>query len=220
MPKEEPEQEPDPTKYLDAYEQEARELRGKNSELAGAISHSNFADQRDGNLIQFQLNPNEILDQIQHFLKGDKLEQDDDGNVMYIEQDDENLVLLNEYGLNWFMQTLQQYVNKNTMLSFYDEIRINEILGDLGDVLNNFILHNYEKIGLDTEYKKTRYESIVIYILHMIESCYRQALQGKQREILNNNNINISQNEGWRGQPQASNPIKKQFNLFNPSTWV
>jgi len=206
------------TAYLESLENQAQVLKNKNTELAGVISNSSFNNQPDGNLIQFQLTSEDILEKIEHFLKGDKIIEKD-GEIYYQEQENEDLVILNEYGVNSIMQILGNYVNKNTNLSWYDEERINEIMGDLGDEIAAFLFCNYEKMGLTTEFKKSRYKLLVLNILHIVESAYRRALQGRGLESVNSNNINISQNEGMGIYNKSNTQVKKSFSLFDPKTW-
>ncbi len=206
------------TAYLEALEKQNKDLLNKNTELSGVISTSSFNNQRDGNLVQFQLESEDILEKIEHFLKGDKIKEAD-GEIFYETQKNDDLVILNEYGVNSIMQILGNYVNKNTNLSYYDEERINEILGDLGDEVAAFLFCNYEKMGLTTEFKKSRYKLLVLNMLHIIESAYRRALQGKALESINSNNINISQNEGIGMYNRPNIPVKKKFNLFDRKTW-
>ena len=204
--------------YLNALEQQNAELKNKNIELAGAVSGSSFNSNQDGNLIQYQLGSDDILDKIEHFLKGDIIKVDKEGNVFYEAQSNQDLVLLNSYGVNIIMQILGNYVNRNTNLSFYDEARVNEILADFGDELADFVLCNYERIGLDTEYKKSRYKLLVLNILHIIESAYRRALMGKEREGINSTRI-VTQTEGLGSMNRNIPQTKKKFNLMDRKTW-
>ena len=70
-------------------------------------------------------------------------------------------------------------MNRNTILSNYREDRVMEILHDLGHELADLVYINYEKMGLDTVEKRSRSALIVINVLHMIESSYNRALNGK-----------------------------------------
>ena len=124
---------------------EAENLRRKNNELQQALATSSFQSREDGNLIQFQLDTGEMLSRLEHFLKGDYLTIDADGNEIYKEQEDEDLILFNDYGVNSIMAIIGSYMDRNTLLSYYDVERVNEILGDLGDELAIFIYCNYEK---------------------------------------------------------------------------
>ncbi len=206
------------TKYLEELEQQNKKLINKNLDLSSAVSGSSFENNQNSNLIQYQLGSDDILDKIEHFLKGDMVKEDDEGNIIYVTQKNKDLVLLNPYGVNIIMQILENYVNRNTNLSFYDDERVNEILADLGDELADFVLCNYERIGLDTEYKKSRYKLLVLNILHIIESAYRRALFGKEREGINSTRI-VTQTEGLGTANRDLSQQKRKFNLLDRKTW-
>lgn len=117
------------------------------------------------------------------------------------------------------MNLLSMYINKETFLSWYKEERINEILSDIGDNLNKFLLVNGKAMGLDTEYKKTKYPLIVVTILHSIENAYRRALLGSENKGTREG-ILITQH-----QPQTNSyaalppPAKKKWSPLDKSTW-
>lgn len=203
--------------YLEDLETQNKELRSKNTEYQANISNTSF-NPSEGNLAQWQIESDDILDKIEHFLKGDVVKVDEQGNVYYEEQIDEDLIILNKYGVNSIMQILGNYINKNIILSYYDEERIYEILGDLGDELALFLYCNYEKMGMTTEFKKSRYILLVLNLLHIIESAYRRALHGNAMEQINTN-TNIIQNERI-GVGGGLMPMpKKKFNLLRMNTW-
>ena len=83
------------------------------------------------------------------------------------------------------MEIITKYIDKNTILSFYNQDRIYEVMGDIGDDLILFILCNYKKIGMDTNFKKTKFRLIVTTTTHIIESAYRRALFGRTMEEIN-----------------------------------
>lgn len=133
---------------------------------------------------------------------------------------DKDRINLNEYGISEIMNFFSMYINKETFLSWYKEERINEIMGDLGDELNKFLLINGKKMGLNTEYKKTKYPLMVITILHVIESAYRRALQGNENRGTREG-ILITQHQPH---PQSSGGMpmqvaKKKWSPFDKSTW-
>jgi hypothetical protein len=203
--------------YLTALTSENKDQQNKIQELNSIVSQSSFANDKDKNLIQFQLETEDILDKIEHFLRGEIIKTDDEGNIFYEKQKNEDLVILNDYGVNTYMQILGNYVNRNTNLSFYDEERINEILFELGDQLRIFNLCNYEKIGMTTSFKKSRSTLLVLNILHIIESSYRRAIGGKERDGINDTRI-VTQTDNIGGIQRNPMP-KKKFNLFNPKSW-
>lgn len=189
---------------------ELMKLRGENAELRTSIASSSYGNSYDrNNLIEQQIETGQMLDKLEHFLRGERIEIDAQGNEYWAKQKNKNLILFNDYGVNAIMSIIGNYIDKNTILSFYDEMRIFEILADLGDELNRFILCNYEIIGMDTDLKKTRYQLVVVTILHSIESSYRRAIRGKTLEDVNSSRI-VTQTDPLRPQtPQQ--PVKRGF---------
>lgn len=204
--------------YLEDLERQNKELKNKNVDYQTAISNTSFGNMEDMNQSQWQLETEDILDKIEHFLRGDIVETDADGNVAFKEQTNKDLVILNKYGVNSIMQILGNYINRNHILSYYDEERIYEILGDIGDELADFILCNYEMMGLDTAFKKSRYKLLVLNMLHIIESSYRRALRGETAKSVNTD-VRILQTDPIGGQNRNPAPTRK-FNLFSPKTWT
>jgi len=216
--------------FLKKLQDEAADLRDKNTQLNTALSSSAYQGQEDPNLIQYQIDTGEMLSKIEHFLRGEFVAIDEEGNEYWSkpkktitkedgtteEVVDHDLMLFNDYGVNFILSLLGKYLDKNTFLSYYDEMRINEILADLGDKLAEEIFYNYERIGLDTEYKKSRYPLIVLTILHTVESAYRRAIRGKTMEDLNSSKI-FTQMDNIGGKTPM--PTKKKFHLFKPNTW-
>ena len=203
--------------FLQDLQDQTQELQSKNTQLAGALAASNYQGQEDKNLIEFQLDTSEMLSKIEHFLKGDYVSVDKEGNEVWKVEKDNKLVLFNKYGVNSIMLIIGNYIDKNTMLSHYDEMRINEILADLAEELAKFIYCNYEKMGMDTEFKKTRFELTVITIIHSIESAYRRAIGGNTMRELNSSRI-FTQSD-IKGSSLGMSMQKKKFNLFKPRTW-
>jgi len=203
--------------FYEDLENENKQLKSKVTEYQAHISNTSFNREDGGNIIQWIAETDDILDKIEHFLKGDVVKTDEQGNVSFVEQTDEDLIILNEYGVNSIMQILGNYINRNVILSFYELERVYEILGDIGDELATFILCNYEKMGMTTEFKKARYILMVLQVLHIIESSFRRALGGKAMEEINTGRTVIqSENIGMMRNPQMP---KKRFNPFKRSTW-
>jgi len=222
--------------FLKNLESERDDLRQKNQQLNTALSSSSYQGQEDANLIQYQVDTGEMLGKIEHFLRGEYIAVDKEGNEYWAKpmkkvkvqnkrtkkiysKDivDNDLILFNDYGVNSIMSIIGNYIDKNTILSFYDEMRISEILADLGDEMANFIFCNYEKMGMDTDFKKTRFQLVVINILHIVESAYRRAIRGKTMEDLNSSRIFTQLDSIGNGRTPM--PTKKKFNLFKPGTW-
>ena len=132
---------------------------------------------------------------------------------------DKSRVNLNEYGIAEIMNTLSMYINKETFLSFYKEERINEIMADIGDKLNEFLYINGKLMGLDTEFKKTKYPLMMVTILHSIESSYRRALLGNENRGTREG-ILITQHQPQQGMNlMPMQTPKKKWSPFDKSTW-
>lgn len=201
--------------FINQLEQDNRLQRVKNIDLSHALASSQFMNQNKS-LIEWQIETEKFIERLENFLKGAVFVIDSKGARWEMPKD-KSQCLLNEYGVNSIMQIIGNYVNKENILSFYSEERIYEILGDIGDKLNDFIFCNYEKMGMDTEFKRSRHQLLVLNILHIIESSYRRALLGKEREEINTGRI-VTQNlnDGMR---MAKNPTQPKFSVFRPSTW-
>lgn len=141
----------------------------------------------------------------------------------YVEVNDEDKKPLNEYGVAEFMRIISMYVTKETFLSYYTEDRIFVIMGDLGDALNNFLYCNYEKMGMNTKFKESKYTIMVLNILHTIESCYRRAIGGAEQYNLRSRAI-VTQTQGSGSSAGAMNMARmgarsKRWSPLKPSTW-
>lgn len=201
-------------------QEELRLEKSKNAQLNTALASSSFGNADRENVIQYQLDSSELLQNLEHFLRGEYVQIDDEGNEGWVKPLNADLIILNDYGVSAIMSIIGSYVDKGTALSTYSEMRINEILGDIGDELAKWIYCNYERIGMNTEFKKTRYQLLVINILHLIESAYRKAIGGQTREDLNSSKIFTE--SGFNGMARmnpAQTTAKKPFNPFKPSTW-
>lgn len=286
-------------------EQENSYLRSRNLGLNEAVE-SNFLPKNDANVIEFKLSAEELLERIEHYLRGDVLKQkrsesesgeiesyyavptkkitvnlfedkktkiiyvvdkhpgenskdwevlsmiqEEDGEIQEIaiednykaslleeirnglegkkkefiskgyatkEVSDDERINLNEYGVAEIMNTLSMYINKETFLSWYKEDRINEIMADLGDRINEFLYINGKKMGLDTEYKKTKYPMMVVTILNIVESAYRRAIMGNENRGTREGIIITQHDNPQLGHPQMQVP-KKKWSAFDKSTW-
>lgn len=173
---------------LDNLINRARTAESQNVKMSNALS-TMFGDKKDQNFLHHQISTNELLEKLEHFYRGDKKIEDEDGNVSWEEQENKKLVTFNEFGVAAIMGIVTKYIDRNTILSSYNEDRIYEIIADIGDELILFILSNYEQLGMNTYFKKTQFRIIITTTCHMIESAYRRALKGHTLEELNQSKI-------------------------------
>lgn len=172
---------------------------------------------KDGNEINVMERDSEL---ILNKMKSIKLK---DLGFKYVEVVDDEKKPLNEYGVAEFMRIISMYVTKETFLSYYTEERIFEIMADLGDALNNFLYCNYEKMGMDSKFKESKYTVMILNILHTVESCYRRAIGGAEQYNLRSRAI-VTQSQGGGSNIGARNMARagmgsKKWSPLKPSTW-
>ncbi len=202
---------------------ETQELKNKNLQLSSALNTS-MGGIINENLIQFQLDTKPYLQNIERYLCGGSIETDEYGNVSIVPPTDLEDQPLNNKGVAEFMRIISSYVTKETMLSVYDEIRIYEILADLGNELRKLLVSNYEKFGLDTEYKQSKFIVLILVPLNIIESCYRRAIGGKERDNIREGRIvtqsqPLGYNNNNMGVPMSNSGSRRRVNPFKPNTW-
>ena len=135
------------------------------------------------NLIKWQLELDSILERVEHILRGDKPKMVN-GNMIFIEPQDNADRIFNDYGVAEIMRILSMYLNRNTILSNYDEDTINWKVLDFGYEISDLIFLKYEEMGLDTLEKRKRYPIIVREIVDSVHSSFLRALHGGERDTL------------------------------------
>lgn len=130
--------------YLRAVQMEGQENKLKNSQLAHAAANSLFLGNQNQNLIEWQLELDNILERVDHLLRGHVLEFDGRGNVIWNKPKDKRLIVFTEYGVQELLRHLSMYLNRNTILSNYDEPTINWKVLDFGNRLIDLIFRKYE----------------------------------------------------------------------------
>ena len=208
--------EEDKDQYIEQLENELKATQGKNVEVSSQM-HSLVSANKNENVIQYQIENVELLEKLEHFFKGEYIGTEN-GEVGWVTPKDKSQIPLNEFGVSAMMEIVSRYIDKNTTLSYYGEMRIYEILADLGEELILYILCNYEKMGMSDKFRKTKFRLLIVTTLHMIESTYRKAISGKTIEEINQSRI-ISQSD-FIGQRSLQPQLKKKFNLLNPRSWT
>jgi hypothetical protein len=166
----------------------AQNAESQNAKLNQAINSVEM-ERKDGNFLHYQVSTDELVKKLEHFYRGDYQDYNEHGERVWKKQDDTELVTFNDFGVTSIMEIISKYIDKNTSLSNYTEQRIYEIISDIGDELILLILCNYEKMGMDTYYKKTKFRMIVTTTTHMIESTYRKAIGGKTLQEVNQSRV-------------------------------
>jgi len=204
--------------YSTELENQVQALQNKNIELTGGLASTQIKSQ-DSNLISLQLEITELLQKLERFYRGEYLHTDKiTKDVTWEVPKDADQIPLNEYGVTLLMEVVTKYIDKNTILSNYNEERIYEIIADVGDELILVIYCNYEKMGMNTPFKKTKYRLIVTTTLHLIESAYRRAIEGSTFKEINQSRI-VTQSDSLGRSPSTRGLVQRRTNILDPRTW-
>lgn len=190
----------------------------ENLELRKAMT-TMFRKEEDTNLIKYQLDIGEELERCEHLLRGHVPKLDKNGNIYY-EEAKEEFKVFNEFGVQQILHILAWYLNKNIILSNFDDDEVRIRVKQFAVELSNFIFINYEKIGLDNDEKIKHYPMIVMNLVNTVEAAYHRALFGGERTSLRTART-VTQSEtpmNMVGSPSLHNQSK--FSKLNPINWI
>lgn len=145
--------------------------------------HSSFMSRQESDMARWQLELNDILERIEHILKGDKPEFRE-GNIIWTDNPEKDQNTLNDRGVKEVLKILAIYVNRNTILSDYEDDEIRVVLLDFGKRLNNLLFMKYDEYGMENEEKRKEYEMIVGAVCDIIYSAYKRAKHGGERRSI------------------------------------
>ncbi len=130
---------------LENYEKEIKRSQMEaNSAQLGQQQQRSDMDMLEENksMVFEQLDVGDILDKIHNLLRGYILKRDDKGKMKWCEPDNNDLIILSDYGITTIMRTIQMYLNKNTLLSNYDDKQIMTKMEDFSTVLSDNVFMN------------------------------------------------------------------------------
>lgn len=103
-----------------------------------------YVQEQDKNLAETQLEVDTILAEAYHLLKQDVYGDMGDGKFGWTVIKDTKQRVLTDWGVERIMQVLKSYVNKNTLLSNFDDKMINRRMLEFVYSLNGLMLMKYE----------------------------------------------------------------------------
>lgn len=140
-------------------------------EQQAQVQQQKLGEMQDLTLANEQLNIELELERLSNLLQGKVAKRADDGEIYWEEPEDNANVILSEAGINLVMDTARFYVNKNTLLSNYDEQTINDKMEDLSTSLADALFMSYEKYFLYPTFKE-------------IEAVLKGRLERKREDII------------------------------------
>lgn len=132
-----------------------------------------------GSLMKEQLSLANELETIENLLRGKILVPNKEmgGTVQWTDPKNKDLVILTEYGVHLIMNTIQFYLNKNTLLSNYDEDTILHKMEDFSMDLVDTIFMESEKV-----FRKPTFEECTQKLDERLER--KTALRGYAYKLL------------------------------------
>lgn len=111
------------------------------------MNNSVAYETQERSMAKEQLDLSEELERIEHLLRGHVIKYDSKtGEKKWVEPDDNDMVVLSEYGIHLVLNSITWYINKNTLLSNYDEATILSKMEDFSGDLADTIFIEYEKV--------------------------------------------------------------------------
>jgi hypothetical protein len=223
--------------YIESMNNKLAESQQREKEMGSAL-HAQMGllgEETNDNLIKWQLDLKEDMDRLYHLLKGDKIGYDDNGDIVYLAQEDPELIPFSDFGVQLIMNIMSFYLNRNTILSNYNEATINWKVYDLGIELSDLIFNKYEvmmttlnvdkhtpaEIKMHLKEKIKFYPMIIRELVDTIHSAYLRSLHGGERESLRTART-VTQSEPIGNAyniPRGIQPIQRKTKLWNPTTW-
>jgi len=133
---------------LDEYERRIREAELETSkEKIQTIQQEVMMNSQEKSMITEQLSLGDELERIDYLLRGWTLiVNEDTGESRWGKPPSNDLVVLSDYGVHLIRNTIAWYLNKNTLLSNYEDDVILNKMEDFASDLNDTIFMEYEKV--------------------------------------------------------------------------
>lgn len=138
---------PEEERYLQQVQAQADLTSLRNTQLQkDYMQVSSFATGEPQNTVQWQLDLSVELDRIDHLLKGEKVVMDERGVERWSKPIDPTSRTLTDLGVDLTMNIISFIINKNVILSNFDEKEIAWKMEDFGKELADVLFFNYEDI--------------------------------------------------------------------------
>lgn len=104
-----------------------------------------FQEQEKG-LAEEQLDVELIINYIYNLLQGKELKDNGQGIKEWVEPLDARRKILSDWGIQRIMQIVRFHINKNTLLSNFNEEQINRLMYHFTTEMNDIVLLKYERL--------------------------------------------------------------------------
>lgn len=111
-----------------------------------ALQQESFNQQEEKSMVKEQLDLSEEIARIDYLIKGWSLEPGDDGRLVWKAPTDKEMIIFSEYGIHLIRNTVCWYLNKNLLLSNFDEDTIRKKMWDFTNDLIDTIFMEYDRV--------------------------------------------------------------------------
>lgn len=133
---------------------------------------------QDAGLTQWQLEPGDVIAEIEHYLKGeawDSRKNKGNGGWKVIHRP-----MLSKDGIKDLIFSLRMHMNKGVILSNFDDKEVKRLAKENRHFLEEFIFLNHKKYNIDPN----SYTNIVISVDHAIFSVLKRAYKEGEKKFL------------------------------------
>jgi len=131
--------------FLQQQEQQMRNMQsGVEAQQLNQQQQQMMLENSEGNIIKEQLDLKQDIIDLKHQLKGEVKTYKENGEEVWTEPENKDLVILSEAGVNYCMWMIQGYLTKNTLLSNYKEETINEKMEDFSVTIADTLFMKYD----------------------------------------------------------------------------
>lgn len=119
------------------------------------IAQQYMLDNQERGLVELQLEVDTIIEDIHHKLREDKLVEED-GRREWKPIPKKSERTLSDWGVDRIMRIIHFYINKNTLLSNFDEQTIKRLMYKFVTELNDLLLNKYEVLFMEPTFEECR----------------------------------------------------------------
>jgi len=125
-------------------QQQEQLMRSQLTQEQIATIQKEAMEQQSVGMIKEQLNLNEEMQRIENLLRGKYLETDAMGTQVWVTPETNENKMLTDAGIQFILNSISWYLNKNTLLSNYDEDTILQKMEDYSESLNDILFMRSE----------------------------------------------------------------------------
>lgn len=167
------------------------------------MQQARLIEENNRGMIKEQLNLDEEIERIDYLLRGYVRKRDDSGTMKWFKPKTNDDVLLNEAGINLVLNAIEWYLNKNTLLSNYEDEIILKKMEDFATALVDVLFMKYDKY----------------FLYPTAEECNQrliERLKKKQQDIIYTKQLRkekIDEDEIWKKLVDEINPTLERLKI-------